>query len=81
MFDTIYENEEKLVISKDYIFPGEDAEGIWVVENGISKVIELNKNFETASKILVEPFVDSLEIIVPPYPDSIEENIKVEKNN
>lgn len=74
-----YENQETLVISKDYIFPWKDGDGIWVIEDGLAKVIKLDKNFETASKILVEPFVDSLEIIIPPYPEGIDENVKVVK--
>lgn len=74
-----YENESTLVISKDYIFPWEDGDGIWVIENGLTKVYKISKSFETASKILMESSVDTLEIIIPPYPEKIEENMKVDK--
>ena len=73
-----YKSENSFVLSKDYVFPWDEGEGIWIVENGQSKIYKIDKMFETASKVLIQPFNDgSIEIIIPPYPENLKNGIEV----
>ena len=73
-----YKKENAQVVSKDYVFPWNDGEGIWIIENGKSKIINIEKDFETSSFIVLkENFPQGTEIIIPEYPEKLEEGIKV----
>jgi len=73
-----YKKENAQVVSKDHVFPWKDGDGIWIIENGRSKIINVIKEFETSSFIILkENFPEDTEIIIPPYPEKLKEEIKV----
>lgn len=73
-----YYKDNVYVISKDFIFPWMDGEGMWIYTDGIAKIIPIEKEFSSSSiVILKESIDDNIEIIVPPYPDKIKEGITV----
>lgn len=73
-----YQKGNAQVISKDYIFPWNDGEGIWVIDEGKAKILKINKSFDSSSAVILENVLDEqTKIIIPPYPEKIEEGVKV----
>lgn len=74
-----YRKEHAQVISKDYIFPWQDGEGMWIIdEEGKAKVIAINKAFDASTVVVLEDELDEkTAVIIPPYPDKIAEGVKV----
>lgn len=66
------------VVSRDFIFPYNDDEAYWTIENGKSKIVLIKKIHENASKIILDEANDlGIEIIMPPYSEKLEEGIDV----
>jgi len=66
------------VISRDYIFPWGDGEGVWVIADNKAQIMRVDKNYENASKIILSDATsEDLRLIVPPFVDTLEEGLSV----
>lgn len=76
-----YHKDNVHVISKDFVFPWMDGEGMWIYTDGVAKIISIDKEFSSSSIVIPKESIDdNIEIIVPPYPDKIKEGITVKSN-
>lgn len=73
-----FSKDNVIVISRDFIFPYEEGEALWTIENGTSKIMMIDKIHENSSKIILDAeVVESIDIIIPPYSDELEEGLDV----
>ncbi len=73
-----YKKEDAQVVSKDYVFPWQDGEAIWIIEDGKAKILPIRAEYNASSVlVLAEEIAENTQVIIPPYPDKIAERIKV----
>ncbi|WP_157950198.1 HlyD family secretion protein [Vallitalea okinawensis] len=76
-----YDKVDAQVISKDYIFPWNDGEGLWIIKEDKAKIVTINKAYDSSSTVILEDEIgEDTVIIIPPYPEQIQEGIEVSTN-
>ncbi|CAH2214745.1 HlyD family secretion protein [Tepidibacter aestuarii] len=73
-----YSKDKAQVVSKDYIFPWMEGEGMWIIDDGKAKVLKIDKEFDSSSNVVLGKDIDEqTKVIITPYPEKIEEGAKV----
>lgn len=73
-----YSKDNAQVVSKDYIFPWLNGEGMWIIDDGKAKVLKINKEFNSSSRVVLkDEFDEKIRVIIPPYSEKMSEGVKV----
>lgn len=76
-----YDKANAQVVSKDYIFPWNDGEGIWTIQENKAKIVTINKAYDSSSTVILEDEIgEETMVIIPPYPEQIKEGMEVIAN-
>lgn len=73
-----YHKEGARLISKDYIFPMDKGEAVWIVVDGKAQLMMVDTDYDTSASIVLKNKVDGdMRIIMPPFSDKIQEGMEV----
>lgn len=61
---TTVEVPHKLLIPKTALFPYQQGEAVWVVQNGIAKIMPVKKGFENNSDVIIEQGLSEGDVIL-----------------
>ncbi|WP_246208692.1 HlyD family secretion protein [Anaerotalea alkaliphila] len=76
---TTYRRERAVVLSRDYLFPWEQGEALWLLEEGKAKIQPVELLYTTSTIAVLDGDVAAgWEIILPPYPDKLAEGMEVQ---
>jgi HlyD family secretion protein len=77
---TLDRQKDKLVVPKTALFPYQDGEGIWIVEDGKARVRQVKRGFENEKEVVIEEGLSAGELVlVNPQQEGLREGVRVRR--